>query len=382
MGEVDKIPIWLDCDPGHDDAFAILLSAYHPSLNLLGITTVHGNSSLPHTTHNALSLLTAIGRPNTPVYPGSASGLVRPAVHAPAIHGESGLDGTSLLPTPTTTHATEPFVESMAKALLSTPVGTAWLIATGALTNVALLFQQHPEVASHIKGLSLMGGAIGGGFTPAVMGKVDDKSRIGNWSAWAEFNILVDPEAAAALFSNPILNKKMVMIPLDVTHLVLATEEVQSLLLHGKGGMEKAGVLVDGKVGEGKSTLRKMLVELLLFFAKTYRDVFGIEEGPPLHDPLAVAVVLDGISEAEIPFYDFEEGKEGARERYDVHVVTEGSHDEALNGAETGRTVVKLLPKGEDGVKIPRGLDVKRFWGILEECLQRADAVNATRGVV
>lgn len=226
-----------------------------------------------------------------------------------------------------------------------------------------------------------MGGAIGSGFTTAPMGKVDDKSRIGNWSAWAEFNILVDPEAADALFSNSILNKKMIMIPLDVTHLVLATEEVQSLLLHGKGGMEKAGVWVDGKVGEGKSTLRKMLVELLLFFAKTYRDVFGIEEGPPLHDPLAVAVILDGIAGTEIPFYDFVEGEEGRGERYDVHVITEGSHDEALKGAETGRTVVKLLPKGEEGVKIPRNLDVERFWGILEECLQRADAANAARGI-
>lgn len=226
-----------------------------------------------------------------------------------------------------------------------------------------------------------MGGAIGGGFTNAPMGKVDDRERIGNWSAWAEFNILVDPEAAQQLFSNPDLNKKMVMIPLDVTHLVLATEEVQSLLLHGKGsGMEKAGVSVKGKVGEGKSTLRKMLVELLLFFAKTYKDVFGIE-GPPLHDPLAVAVILDGIAGAEVPFYDFEQGKEGSRERYDVHVVTEGSHEEALNGADTGRTVVKLLPAGQEGVKIPRALEVKRFWDILEDSLERADAVNKTRGI-
>lgn len=227
-----------------------------------------------------------------------------------------------------------------------------------------------------------MGGAIGGGFTNAPMGKVDDRERIGNWSAWAEFNILVDPEAAQQLFSNPILNKKMAMIPLDVTHLVLATEEVQSLLLHGKGsGMEKAGIWVDGQVLEGKSTLRKMLVELLLFFAKTYKDVFGIVEGPPLHDPLAVAVILDGIAGAEIPFYDFEAGKEGSRERYDVHVVTEGSHEEALNGADTGRTVVKLLPEGQEGVKIPRDLDVKRFWGVLEESLERADAINRSKGV-
>lgn len=223
-----------------------------------------------------------------------------------------------------------------------------------------------------------MGGAIGGGFTNAKMGKVDDRERIGNWSAWAEFNILVDPEAAQALFGNPVLSKKIVMIPLDVTHLVLATEEVQSLLLHGKGGEVEKGVLIDGKIGEGKSTLRQMLVELLLFFAKTYKDVFGIEEGPPLHDPLAVAVILDGIAGVEIPFYDFEGDKEERRERYDVHVITEGSHEEAQNGAETGRTVAKLLPEGQEGVKIPRNLDVKRFWGVLEDCLQRADEVNTS----
>lgn len=212
-----------------------------------------------------------------------------------------------------------------------------------------------------------MGGSIGNSFTAAPLGTVDAKERIGNWSQWAEFNILVDPEAAQFLFQHPILNKKTTLIPLDVTHLVLATKDVQMLLLEGKGG-------------DGKSTLRVMLVELLTFFAKTYAEVFGIIEGPPLHDPLAVAVVLDGIRGVEIPFYDFKEG--GKRERYAVHVVTEGSHEEAQAGAETGRTVISLLPEGEDGVKIPRGLDIGRFWSVLEECLERADEVNKTKSTV
>jgi uridine nucleosidase len=256
----------------------------------------------------------------------------------------------------------EPYISAMAKALLSTPKDSAWLVATGALTNIAHLFTSHPEVAAHIKGLSIMGGAIGN-HTAAVMGKVDDRERIGNWSAWAEFNILVDPEAAQQVFQNEILNKKTVLIPLDVTHLVLANKEVQSLLHHGK----------DGK---SQTTLRKMLVELLTFFAKTYADVFGIIEGPPLHDPLAVAVILNGVAGAEIPFYDFKTGEEGRRERYAVHVVTDGTHDEAKKGAETGRTIVKLLPNGENGVTIPRGLDVPRFWSILEESLEAADKAN------
>ncbi|TVY47688.1 Uridine nucleosidase [Lachnellula occidentalis] len=380
-----KIPIWLDCDPGHDDAFAILLSVHHPHLNLLGISTVHGNSSLPHTTRNALSLLTAMGTPNIPVYSGASESLTRPAVHAPAIHGESGLDGTSLLPIPLAQPMDEPAVQAMARALLSTAPQTAWLVATGSLTNIALLFSSHPELASHIKGLSIMGGAIGDDFTSAPMGRVsgEEAVRIGNWSAWAEFNVLVDPEAASQLFSNPVLSKKTTLMPLDVTHLCLATPDVQNLLLWGKDGVRNGN--------EGKTILRRMLTDLLLFFAKTYAEVFGITAGPPLHDPLAVAAVFDGIAGLEIPFYDFKskgtgeeiglgsgaEGKGRRRERYEVKIVTEGSHDDASKGAQTGRSIVRLLPEGEEGVKIPRGLNVGRFWQVLEECMERADEVNA-----
>lgn len=310
-----------------------------------------------------------MGATHIPVYRGAESGLVRPPVHADSIHGKSGLDGTDLLPVPAVKHIDEPAVDAMSNALSKTKPGTAWIVATGALTNVAHCFTKYPQLADHVKGLSLMGGSIGDGFTTAVLGKVDDRERIGNWSNWAEFNILVDPEAAHLLFSNPVLNKKIVMIPLDVTHQVLATKEVQALLL-------------EGKVGREKSTLRTMLVELLTFFAQTYSDVFGMTEGPPLHDPLAVAVILDGVVDVEIPFYDFKVGKEGRRERFEVKVLTDGTHEEALIGAETGRTVAKLLLEGEEGVKIPRGLNTKRFWTVLEECLGRADEVNRANGVL
>jgi uridine nucleosidase len=333
---------------------------------------VHGNASLARTTYNAGSVLTAIGRPSIPVYPGASSGLVRPAVHAGDIHGESGLDGTQLLPVPGVAPKSEPAIDAMATALLQTPAGTAWLIATGAVTNIAQLFAKYPSLAAHIKGLSIMGGAIGSSFTPAVLGTVKEKERIGNWSQWAEFNILIDPEAADQIFSNRVLAAKTVLIPLDVTHLVLATKEVQELLLHSK------------EAGAGKSTLRVMLVELLVFFAKTYADVFGITDGPPLHDPLAVAVILDGVAGQEIPFYDFEGGLDGERkrERFEVRVVTEGSLADAENGAQTGRTIVRLLPDGEEGVKIPRGLDIPRFWSMLEDCVKRADEVNRQNGVL
>jgi len=179
----------------------------------------------------------------------------------------------------------------------------------------------------------------------------------------------VDPEAAQLVFSNFELAAKTTLIPLDVTHQVLATKEIQSLLLHGKvEGTDKLDTA--GK----PSTLRAMLVELLNFFGHTYATVFGITEGPPLHDPLAVAAILDGIPEYEVPFYDYVSGQNGRKERYEVSIVTGGTHEQALNGdTETGRTIVTLLEKGEGGIKIPRGLNVERFWTVLEECLQRAD---------
>lgn len=338
----------------------------------MGLSTVHGNAPLSRTTYNAGSVLTAIGRPSIPVYPGAASGLVRPAVHAGDIHGESGLDGTSLLPVPAIGPKSESAIDALASALLQTPPGTAWLVATGALTNIALALTKYPALSTHIKGLSIMGGAIGSSFTTAVLGTIKEKERIGNWSPWAEFNILIDPEAAAQIFSNPTLAAKTVLIPLDLTHLVLATKEVQALLLSGKEG------------GSGKTTLRTMLVELLVFFAKTYKDVFGIAEGPPLHDPLAVAVALDGLTGQEIPFFDFEGDATGEkkRERFEVRVVTEGTHAEAAQGSQTGRTIVSLLPEGVPGVKIPRGLDIPRFWSVLEDCIEKADEVNRQNGIL
>jgi uridine nucleosidase len=181
------------------------------------------------------------------------------------------------------------------------------------------------------------------------------------------------------VFSNIELAAKTTLIPLDVTHQVLATKDVQNLLLHGPS-LEGSGTLDAAHV---PSTLRTMLVELLNFFGHTYAAVFGITEGPPLHDPLAVAAILDGIAEHEISFYDHEPGNEVRKERYKVSVVLDGTHEQALKGeVETGRTILKLLPKGEEGVKIPRGLNVPRFWSVLEECLQRADEKNRKDGVL
>lgn len=184
-----------------------------------------------------------------------------------------------------------------------------------------------------------------------------------------EFNIVVDPEAAATIFDLPELAAKTTLIPLDVSHQVLANKDVIKLLHYGK---------LDSSSNDTKpSVLRTMLVELLCFFAETYDKVFGLSEGPPLHDPIAVAAMFEG-TEYAIPLYDHEEGQQGRRERFNVKIITEGTHAEALEGkTETGRTIATLLPPGQEGVKIPRSLDVSNFWKVIEDCLEKADAVNA-----
>lgn len=285
-------------------------------------------------------------------------------MHPPTdIHGTTGLDGTLLLPAPATTPSPTPAIPAMAAALSATAPGTAFLIATGAFTNAALLFSSHPSLASHLAGVSLMGGAVGAGFTPAVLGSVDGVPRAGNWTQWAEFNVLADPEAADALFSNEELKGKITLVPLDLSHLVLGTESVRARIL-----------------GEGGGKLRTMLVELLMFFAGTYRDVFGIEEGPPLHDPLAVAAVLGAEGEGGVEFVD-RDPVTGERERFEVRVVTEGTYEDAKAGrTRTGQTVVRRLAGGEEGVRIPRGVDVEGFWRVMGECIERAEEANRAAG--
>jgi uridine nucleosidase len=111
--------------------------------------------------------------------------------------------------------------------------------------------------------------------------------------------------------------------------------------------------------------------------------VFGITAGPPLHDPVAVAAALVGTGQHEIPFFDHDPHLPAAArrpERFEVTVVTEGTQEEGRKGAQTGRTIAKLLPSGQDGVRIPRGLDITRFWKELEACCQRADEANARQG--
>ncbi|KAK6436451.1 Uridine nucleosidase 1 [Oleoguttula sp. CCFEE 5521] len=355
-------PVWLDVDTGHDDAFAILLACHSPNVRLLGISTVFGNAPLSHTTENTLSILSAIGRTDVPLYSGASKPFCRAAAAAPDIHGETGLDGTTCLPAPSSSVKTDvTAIEAAYRALIAQPADTAWLICTGAFTNAALLFAIYPDLASHLKGFSVMGGAIGGGFTDAPLGTVKGQGeRFGNWTPWAEFNIYIDPESAQALFSNPVLAAKTTLIPLDLTHQFLATKEVQSNLLYGSGKVQN---------GQSPTLVRKLFVEILTFFAKTYADVFGLVEGPPLHDPLAVVAAFAPA------LLDDQTG-----ERFAIHVITDGEHgqeDHVRSGkSQCGRTVATKPFPDQSGIRIPRGLQESNIWNLIDEALAKAEQAS------
>ena len=267
--------VWLDCDPGHDDAMAIILAAYgHPiiddesgsvsvsSINLIGVSTVCGNQTVEKTTDNALRILNLINRNDVPVYRGADKPLTRPKRNCPEIHGESGLDGPDIPAAPRGAHPT-PAVVAMAEALLSgDPADKPTLVATGALTNVALLFSVYPEVIDRLSELVIMGGAYQG---------------LGNTGPTAEFNIQCDPEAAHIVFESGL--KSLVMVPLEVTHTVLVTPKIRDGLLTGYGR------------NPGSSRFLRLLDELMHFFEESYKKVFGFEH-PPLHDPVAVFYVM------------------------------------------------------------------------------------------
>lgn len=245
-------PVILDCDPGHDDALAILLACASPELEVLGVTTVGGNAGLANTTRNALRVLTLLGRTDIPVAAGADRPLVREAVVQPAFHGESGLDGADL-PEPGCEVRPEAAVELTA-SLLRSADRPVTLVPTGPLTNVALFLRAFPSLHGRIGAISLMGGSLG----------------VGNATASAEFNIWQDPEAAAIVFGAGI---PILMAGLDVTHraLVLPADVVR---LEGLG-----------------TRTGQVFADLMRFFAIHHRNRYGWE-GPPIHDAVAVGMLV------------------------------------------------------------------------------------------
>ncbi|MDR2053917.1 MAG: nucleoside hydrolase [Treponema sp.] len=245
-----KIPVIIDCDPGHDDALALILAFASEKLDIKAVTVTGGNQTLTKTVRNAKKILSYIGvRP--PLAAGADKPMFRELQIAPEVHGESGLDGPIL---PETGYNVEPVpaVELLHRVILESPEKIT-LIPTGPLSNIGILFTVYPEVKKNIKRISLMGGGL----------------QMGNWTSAAEFNILVDPEAADIVFSSGL---PITMSGLDVTHkAMIMRDELEAL--------RKLG----GKVPV-------LAAELLDFFFEFHvRQGFP---GAPLHDPCAVAWVI------------------------------------------------------------------------------------------
>jgi inosine-uridine nucleoside N-ribohydrolase len=248
-------PILIDCDPGHDDAIALLLALASPEVDLLGITTVAGNQTLEKTTANALKILEFVGRTEVPVAAGAPRPLVREPYVAAYVHGETGMDGPDL-PAPRAAPVSEHAVDFLAAKLTASPE-PATLIPVGPLTNVGLLLARYPEAADRIDRIVLMGGAIAeGNVTPA-----------------AEFNIWADPEAASRVFTSGI---DVTMIGLDVTHKALFRPA------------DSERLAATGRVG-------RLVAELFGFYQQFHSEQYGWD-GSPVHDAVAVAhVVRPGI---------------------------------------------------------------------------------------
>jgi inosine-uridine nucleoside N-ribohydrolase len=242
----------LDCDPGHDDAIALLLALASPEVRLLGVTTVSGNQTLEKTTANAIRVLDHVGRRDVPVSAGAQRPLTRERHVAAEVHGETGLDGPDLPPPsrePEPTHA----IDWIATTVAHNPEPVT-LVATGPLTNVALFLARYPNLAAKLERVVLMGGAIGeGNITPA-----------------AEFNIWADPEAARRVFTSGL---HLTMVGLDVTHKALMTpDHAQRLADSGRAG----GLVAD----------------LYDFFSRFHARRYGWD-GAPVHDAVALAQVVD-----------------------------------------------------------------------------------------
>ncbi|MBX3099128.1 MAG: nucleoside hydrolase [Salinibacterium sp.] len=305
--------IILDCDPGHDDAIAMLLAWGNPEIDLVGVTTVMGNQTIEKVTRNALSVARVAGITGVPFARGAHRPLVRQVEVAESIHGDSGLDGP-VLPDPTIELDPRHAVDFIIDTVMAAEPGEITLVPTGALTNIAMAVRKEPRIASRVKQVVLMGGGV----------------NVGNWSATSEFNIVIDPESAHIVFNEAW---PLTMVGLDLTHEALATPEVAAAI---------------AAVGTGPA---RFVGELLEFFGHTYRDQQGFEY-PPVHDPCAVAFVIDPtvMQTVRVPL------------------------DVELTGTLTlGMTVADFrAPAPEDcTTQVARKLDHPKFWGLVVDALER-----------
>lgn len=315
------VPAIIDCDPGHDDVMAILLGAQ--TLDLKGITTVHGNASLAQTTRNARQLATLADLTDIPIAAGMAVPLVRQVQHAPEVHGETGLDGPQM-PAPEVPlhdlHAVDFIIE------LSKQIDGLWLFPVGPLTNIAVALRRDPELAGRIAGISLMGGSLTyGNVTPA-----------------AEFNIWCDAEAAHVVFTSGIPIK---MVGSNVTRQVGATSEWRN------------------KIREMGTKTAVAVADMLDFYSKRLEDLFGLEGGS-MHDPLAVAAVTHPDM---LTF-----------EKMHVSVELRGEHTYGMTlcdwrhfRADSYEVEGAGILRGEEpNAEVAVGVDIEGFWDVFLDALE------------
>ncbi|WP_026820956.1 nucleoside hydrolase [Arthrobacter castelli] len=311
--------IILDCDPGHDDAIAMLLAHGNPGIELLAVTTVAGNQTLDKVTRNALAVARVAGMTGVPFASGSARPLVRTLRTAADIHGETGLDGPAL-PDPALTldhrHAADLIIDTV----MNHDASTVTLVPTGPLTNIALAVRKEPRIADRVREVVLMGGGY----------------HAGNQTAAAEFNIIVDPEAAHIVFNE---QWPLTMVGLDLTHQALATEDVSARI---------------AAVGTGPA---RFVSELLGFYSGAHRHARNPRDSqstgfPPVHDPCAVARVIDPA----------------------VMTTRPAPLDVELSGTLTlGMTVADFRspPSADCTTSVAVDLDTERFWALVVDAVER-----------
>ena len=304
-----RTPAILDCDPGHDDAIALLLLLASREIDLLGVTTTYGNQTLEKTTVNTLRVLELVGREDVPVAAGATRPLSRELAVAAHVHGESGLDGPAL-PAASGSPVSDDAVAFMAERVRGSDRPVT-LVPTGPLTNVARYLAAHG--GDGIERIVLMGGAIGeGNITPA-----------------AEFNVWADPEAAQAVFRSGL---DVTMVGLDVTHKAILGPEIAERLRTG------------GRVGA-------FVAELNEFFSRYHRQTYGWD-GAPIHDAVAAAYVIrPALVETRLRNVEVEVESELCR----------------------GRTVVDLWERTDRSPNVHVGvdLDTDAFFELLVERIER-----------
>jgi uridine nucleosidase len=326
----NQIPLWLDCDTGNDDVFAILFAAFHPRIKLVGISTVHGNAPLQKTTHNTLAVLD-IMRIRCNVYPGESHPLVNRAKFAGEIHGAQGLGGV-VVPEDTESNISTDltYLEAMKQAI-EIYEGSICVVCTGTLTNFSKLLSTYPGIDEKIRYVSVMGGGVG----------------IGNVTEYAEFNFNADPHAAHHVIST-VSPRKVILAPLNLTHQVRATEQIRNLI-YNKNDKSKS------------SDFRLFFYSIMMFFNQAYIDKYGINDGPPIHDPVAVYSLF--------PFVDDDFEKYG-------YECLQTNAEVIQSGPEEGMLVIDT--DGGNEVFIGEKVDTTKFWNQLLHVLELAEA-NAKR---